>query len=122
MEDFWSREEIRAAVQRLREAAGDTEISMEALDKCFLETLRLCEGASFYTVKNLEFTYKIKGREMFVDRKNKSITRSTALLAFHIALEIQRRGEKVTGPKKLGTFGASYLYPIFLKLGLLSLF
>lgn len=31
-------------------------------------------------------------------------------IAFQKALEL---GEKATGPKKLGVFGASYLYPVF---------
>lgn len=56
----------------------------------------------------LEFTYRIHGGEMFVDRKTKSITRSTVMTAYRRALE---QNCFVSGPKKLGTFGASYLYP-----------
>lgn len=33
--------------------------------------------------------------------------------------EMNRNG--VAGPKKLGCFGASYLYPIFLEIGVISL-
>lgn len=75
------------------------------------EVMELYEDFPFYTMRNLEFTYIIKGNEMFVDRKEKSITKATVGMALGKALEL---GGIVSGPKKLGTFGASYLYPIFL--------
>ena len=75
------------------------------------EVMELYEDFPFYTMRNLEFTYIIKGNEMFVDRKEKSITTATVGMALGKALEL---GGIVSGPKKLGTFGASYLYPIFL--------
>ena len=74
------------------------------------------QGCVFLTAKGLKFTYKIKGGEMFVNRKSKSITQATVLMAFRKALEL---GGAVSGPKKLGTFGASYLYPIFVRLGVI---
>ena len=77
----------------------------------------LCQlqNQTFRTTKGLEYTYTIKGYEMFVNRKEKSITRSSVDIAFRKALEL---GRIVTGPKKLGVFGASYLYPIFLEMGI----
>ena len=51
-----------------------------------------------------------------VDRKEKSITRATVMKAYRKVVEL--RGD-VKGPKVLGTFGASYLYPIFVKMGLI---
>lgn len=39
------------------------------------------------------------------------------MVAFHKALELDR---VVTGPKKLGTFGASYLYPVFREIGVIT--
>ena len=72
----------------------------------------------------VEFTYRIKKDkngcwcgEMFVSTKEKSITRSTVMQAYRKALEL---GGIVTGPKKLGTFGASYLYSIFIRLGIIK--
>lgn len=79
------------------------------------------QGHTFYTAKHLEFTYTIRGKEMFVSRKDKSITRSTIDLAFEKALQVQEKEGGVAGPKKLGCFGASYLYPIFLEIGVISL-
>ena len=74
------------------------------------------QGCVFLTAKGLKFTYKIKGGEMFVNRKSKSITQATVFMAYHKAMEL---GDAVAGPKKLGTFGASYLYPIFVRLGVI---
>lgn len=80
-------------------------------------------GGTFLTAKGLSYTYTIRerrdgalGGEMFISRKEKSITQSTVFMAFHKALEL---GGIVKGPKKLGTFGASYLYPVFIRLGLI---
>lgn len=47
----------------------------------------------------------------------KSITRATVELAYQKALEM---GGIVEGPKKLGVFGASYLYPVFVRLGVIK--
>ena len=81
----------------------------------------LCElqQFTFHTVKDIPFTYRIRGYEMFVDRKEKSITQATVLLSAQRVLEKQSQGMAITGPKKIGTFGASYLYPIFQQIGLI---
>lgn len=67
------------------------------------------QGQTFYTAKNLPFTYAIRGGEMFVDRRSKSITRAT----FQKALDrVQAEPEKVTGPKALNVFGAPYVFAL----------
>ncbi len=71
----------------------------------------------FHTAKGLEFTYTVKGYELFVDRKKKSLTKATIERAYNRAEELDF---VVSGPKKLGVFGASYIYPIFLKLGIVN--
>lgn len=57
------------------------------------------------------------GNEIFVVidgvKKERSISRSTVDLAFQTYLTILQRDGTVTGPKKLGVFGASYLLPMF---------
>jgi len=90
------------------------------LDQLLWDALLLYQDKPFSTAKNLEFTYVIKGCEMFVSRKDKSITKATVLVAFHKAMELQRGGKGISGPKKLGTFGASYLFPIFVELGVIE--
>ena len=66
------------------------------------------------------FTYTIRGGEMFVSLKEKSLTKATVMMAFRKALEVQENDGFVKGPKRLGTFGASYLYAIFLRLGFIQ--
>ena len=84
------------------------------------------EGYPFLTTKGLRFSYVMKrGKsglstaEIEIDRKDKTITKATIFLAFRIAIEIQEREGYVSGPKKIGGFGASYLYPMFLRFGII---
>ena len=72
------------------------------------------------TAKGLPFTITLKGNELFVSRKEKSITRATVDMAYQQVLKLQEAGEAINGPKKLGTFGASYLYPLFIALGVIE--
>ena len=66
------------------------------------------------TRSGVPFPYSIRGAEMFVDRKGKPITRATVLRAYHNAIVLG----VVTGPEKLNVFGASYLLPIFKRIGM----
>ncbi|MCM1125647.1 MAG: hypothetical protein NC429_04175 [Lachnospiraceae bacterium] len=68
------------------------------------------QNETFYTVKKLPFSYVIKGGELFVDRRNKSITKAT----FKQALDrLREEPDKVTGPKSLNVFGAPYIWALF---------
>ncbi len=64
------------------------------------------------------------GNELWIvnsdgSRKGKSISRSTVELAYSRAKEMNG---KVSGPKKLGVpGGGSYLYPVFVKLGIIKI-
>ena len=101
------------ALKKLKDAMEEEEAPEELL----WETLKLFSGESFQTAKKLEFFYTIKGNEMFISRKEKSVTRATVMIAFRKALEL---GGTVSGPKKLGCFGASYLYPVFIRIGVIQ--
>ena len=78
----------------------------------------------------VSFTYEMKrsrrtGKttdELIISTKEegKTITRSTVELALKKALEVQRAEGGVSGPKKIGGFGSSYLYAMFLKWKLIS--
>lgn len=67
------------------------------------EALWLCLCArvsqTFFTVKQLAFTYRVSGNELFISRKDKSITRATFHLAYHCVQAPQASGTAVTGPK-----------------------
>lgn len=62
------------------------------------------------------FTYTIHGGEMHVSNKNKSVTQATVELAFE---RVINQNGNVTGPKALGVFGSSYLFPIFQTVGII---
>ena len=109
-----------SALRRFRQAMDGPA---QARDEALWDALIALQGEMFFTAKGLSYTYLIRerrdgalGGELFISRKEKSITQSTVFMAFHKALEL---GGVVTGPKKLGTFGASYLYPIFIRLGVI---
>lgn len=81
--------------------------------------LILFEGYPFETAKGLRYYYTIKGNEVFFTRKEKSVTRATVNMALQTAIEMQKDGSRITGPKMLNCFGASYLYPIFKRIGVI---
>lgn len=100
------------AIEKL-EAAFHHESDTLSLQEILWEAIVQFQGFPFETARHLQYTYSVKGNEIFFSRKDKSITRSTVNIAFANALEIDRI---VSGPKKLGVFGSSYLYPIFMHL------
>ena len=111
------------ASERLKDAIA-RELAGESPEETKTGTLLwnvliLYQDVPFVTSKNLKFTYSIRGYEMFVSRKDKSITRSTVNLAFGMAMKLLKDNLPISGPKKLGTFGASYLYPVFIRIGVI---
>lgn len=107
----------KSAVEKLR---MDMELNnIEEVSETLWKTLLLFEGYPFVTAKGLRYYYTIKGNEVFFTRKEKSVTRATVNIAFQTALKLQDDGIQITGPKMLGCFGASYLYPIFKRLGVI---
>ncbi len=69
-------------------------------------------GETFFTKKGLPFSYAIRGGEMFVDRREKTITRS----AFEKAYDKLQKGG-IYGPKALGMYGAPYIWGVLSRLG-----
>lgn len=118
---IYNAKELSVTAERIRKYR-ERKLAVEELQNTLsVDTLwkviLLFEGYPFRTSKNLKFHYVVKGNEIFVNRKEKSITKSTISLAFEKA-----RGMEgiVDGPKKLGTFGASYLYPMFVRFGVIK--
>jgi len=107
----------RCELYRKRKAAVEAIVDIESLWACIV----LFAGYPFKTATGLKFTYKIgrdgKGKELFIDRKEKSITMSTVERAY----EKIEPGRVYAGPKELGDlFGISYLYSIFYRFGLID--
>ena len=66
------------------------------------------QNETFYTMKKLPFTYVVKGGELFVDRRSKSITKAT----FGQALNKLKENPQITGPKSLNVYGAPYVWAL----------
>ena len=106
--------------ERLLSLIACNDMDLTEANQLLWELLESLQGKIFYTMRGLPFTYQIKGYELLISRKEKSLTRATVLLAFHHAVQLQKNGCNIDGPKKLGPFGASYLYPIFMELGIIT--
>ena len=81
------------------------------------------QGRSFLTKKGLPFTYSIKGGELFTDRRERSITRSTFEKAYEKLLKDQigeNAPHKIVGPKTLNVYGAPYVWAVFMGIGVIQ--
>ena len=101
---------------RTRKAACE-KLGENPTDENLWAAIKAFEGYPFTTEKGQSLKYTVKGGEIFFSRKEKIVTRATVLKAFNRARQIQKDEGCVSGPKMLGTFGASYLYPVFLRIG-----
>ena len=111
--------ERRAACMEFCDRIEQTEMTKGEQEEALWNLLEYMQGCVFLTAKGLKFTYKIRGGEMLVNRKSKSITQATVFMAYNRAVELMKETGSVTGPKQLGTFGASYLYPVFVRIGVI---
>lgn len=75
------------------------------------------QGYPFTTPKGYPFKYKVENWEMHFSQQEKCLNKTTVELAFHIARDLQKKEGCVSSAKRLATIGASYLYPIFLRIG-----
>ena len=76
--------------EKLKKIVEEQNLEQENPEELALllwQGLKQYEQVEFQTVKGLAFTYVIKGNEMFIDRKEKSITKSSVLLAFWLSKE-----------------------------------
>lgn len=67
------------------------------------------QDQTFYTIKKLPFHYSVKGGELFVDRRSKSITKATFEQSLN---KLKNNPEQITGPKSLNVFGAPYVWAL----------
>lgn len=107
----------KKAVEHLSDRVS-LEDDIEAIEDVLWDTLLLFEGYLFRTVKGNPFHYRINGKELFIDRKEKSVTKSTVNMALRKVIKLQREKKVVTGPKMIGVFGDSYLFPVFVRIGI----
>lgn len=113
--------EAEARLQLERETAVAAVQSCERpeeLGALLWRVVELYAGEPFFTSKQLPFTYTVKGRELFCDRKEKSITEATVTRAYEKILAAQAAGDPIRGPKRLCMFGAPYIWGILKGTGL----
>lgn len=124
---IYNAKEISANAQRLqiyRErkrtvvAFKNAEKENQLTEHIIWEAVRAFANYPFYTSRGMKFSYTVHGGEIHVDRKKKNITKSTVLVFVKEVQKLNEVGEKIVGPKKVDTFGASYLYSIFKRIGL----
>lgn len=87
------------------------------------DEIRAYEGKEFLTKKGLPFTYTIKGGELFTDRRERSITRSTFEKAYEKLIRDQTGEDapkKIVGPKTLNVYGAPYVWAVFMGIGIIE--
>ena len=87
------------------------------------DVIQAHEGKQFLTKKGLPFTYTIKGGELFTDRRERSITKSTCEKAYEKLLQDQtgeNAPKKIVGPKTLNVYGAPYVWAVFVGIGLIE--
>lgn len=82
-----------------------TDITIDHLWQLLLDH----QAQTFYTIKKLPFRYTVKGGELFVDRRSKSITKATFEQSLN---KLKENPEGITGPKSLNVFGAPYVWAL----------
>lgn len=81
------------------------------------DILKLFENYPFHTMEGIRFLYQVQDKEIVIIPQNKSIDKECVIRAMKKAIELQY---KVNRPKQLEILGASYLYPVFMKIGLIE--
>lgn len=87
------------------------------------DVIRAHEGKEFLTKKGLPFTYTIKGGELFTNRRERSITKSTFEKAYEKLIQDQigeNAPKRIVGPKTLNVYGAPYVWAVFMGIGLIE--
>ena len=107
----------RKATEQLK-AAIKSDIMID-INETMWNALIAYEGCRFQTAKRLRYTYTVKGNELFFSRKEKSVTRASVEMALKTVIDLQKSDVQIRGSKMLRCFGASYLYPLFIRFGII---
>lgn len=100
----------KKAVKKLKENIDD--------EQCLWEAIEAFAGYPFKTANGLPLKYEVRCNTLYFNRRKTGICRGDVISAFRKAQELQKTCGCVSGPKKLGTCGASCLYPVFLRIGI----
>ena len=103
----------KLAVQKLKSCMGE---SIEILEETLWNTIKVFSGYFFETADGERFCYSVSGDEMLIAQSEELISKASVNLALEEILELNG---KVSSLKKLKVPGAGYLYPVFLRFGLI---
>ena len=100
---------MEKTVEKEREIQKERETAVAAVKGCekpeelgplLWRVIELYAGEPFFTSKQLPFTYTVKGRELFCDRREKSITEATFARAYEKNSGGRGRGRSHQGAEK----------------------
>ncbi len=89
----------------------DRKITLEN----YWELITAHQGETFYTKTGLPFTYQVVGKELFADRRERSINRQTFEKAIR---RINESHGDIKGPKALKLYGAPYIWAVLTQIGI----
>lgn len=103
----------KLAVRKLQSCIGG---SMGILEETLWNTIKVFSGYFFETSEGKRFCYNVSGDEILVLKSRESITRADVTIALK---EILKLNGVVESLQNMKVPGASYLYPVFLRFGLI---
>lgn len=103
------------AVKQLQDAISGS-VSSEGIEELLWNAVERFEGYPFQEDNTLQFSYRVRGDKMIINRNEKSIERSSVNLALHIVLE--RQGDSSVS-RQLRESVENCLYSIFCRFGII---
>lgn len=103
----------KLAVKKLQSCMGE---SIEILEETLWNTIKVFSGYFFETSEGERFCYNVSGDEILVLKSRESITRADVTIALK---EILKLNGVVESLQNMKVPGAGYLYPVFLRFGLI---
>lgn len=103
----------KLAVRKLQSCIGG---SMGILEETLWNTIKVFSGYFFETSEGKRFCYNVSGDEILVLKSRESITRADVTIALK---EILKLNGVVESLQNMKVPGAGYLYPVFLRFGLI---
>lgn len=96
---------------------GTAEIDEEFYDQLW-DTICAFQNVTFKCKGNETYTYEVHDDELELKGLNKVFCRNALNYSADKALFLRQHQSHVDRPERLGTIGASYIYPLFEKLGI----
>lgn len=82
--------------------------------------VELFAGYPFTTTEGSKFGYSVRGNEVHINRDTLVITRDTIEAAYQEMLELSGKGADITGSTQIDNSVASYLFPMFVRFGIIK--